>query len=125
MGLLGKKVLVVDDMMAIRQVLMAHLKSAGCEPMGVSSGRVALDFLGRERFDLILSDWNMPGMDGTQLVTAIRAKDKEIPVVMVTAEADPKLLAALRELGINGYLIKPFKPEALMRLLQKIFPGSR
>lgn len=125
MGLLGKKVLVVDDMMAIRQVIMAHLKGAGCEPMGAGSGRVALDFLGRERFDLILSDWNMPGMDGTQLVTAIRAKDKGIPIVMVTAEADPKLLAALRELGINGYLIKPFKPEALMRLLQKIFPGSR
>lgn len=123
MGLVGRKVLVVDDMMAIRQVIMAHLKNAGCEPMGAGSGRVALDFLGRERFDLVLSDWNMPGMDGTQLVTAIRAKHPDIPIVMVTAEADPKLLATLRELGINGYLIKPFKPQALLAVLQRIFPA--
>lgn len=122
MNLVGKKVLVVDDMTAIRQVIMAHLKSVGCEPLGVSNGRVALDLLARRRFDLVLSDWNMPGMDGTQLVTAIRAKDKTIPIVMVTAEGDPKLLQALRELGINGYIIKPFKPQALLKLLQKIFP---
>ncbi|MGB4063372.1 MAG: response regulator [Azonexus sp.] len=122
MNLVGKKVLVVDDMTAIRQVIMAHLKSVGCEPLGVSSGRVALDLLARRPFDLVLSDWNMPGMDGTQLVTAIRARNKTIPIVMVTAEGDPKLLETLRELGISGYIIKPFKPQALLKLLQKIFP---
>lgn len=122
MSLVGKKVLVVDDMSAIRQVIMAHLKSVGCEPLGVSNGRVALDLLARRQFDLVLSDWNMPGMDGTQLVTAIRARNKTIPIVMVTAEGDPKLLETLRELGINGYIIKPFKPQALLKLLQKIFP---
>ncbi|MFH1660879.1 MAG: response regulator with CheY-like receiver AAA-type ATPase and DNA-binding domain [Rhodocyclaceae bacterium] len=122
MNLVGKKVLVVDDMSAIRQVIMAHLKSVGCEPLGVSNGRVALDLLARRPFDLVLSDWNMPGMDGTQLVTAIRARNKTIPIVMVTAEGDPKLLETLRELGISGYIIKPFKPQALLKLLQKIFP---
>jgi two-component system chemotaxis response regulator CheY len=122
MNLVGKKVLVVDDMSAIRQVIMAHLKSVGCEPLGVSNGRVALDLLARHPFDLVLSDWNMPGMDGTQLVTAIRARNKTIPIVMVTAEGDPKLLETLRELGISGYIIKPFKPQALLKLLQKIFP---
>ena len=122
MNLVGKKVLVVDDMSAIRQVVMAHLKSVGCEPLGVSNGRVALDLLARRPFDLVLSDWNMPGMDGTQLVTAIRARNKTIPIVMVTAEGDPKLLETLRELGISGYIIKPFKPQALLKLLQKIFP---
>lgn len=122
MNLVGKKVLVVDDMSAIRQVIMAHLKSVGCEPLGVSNGRVALDMLARRPFDLVLSDWNMPGMDGTQLVTAIRARNKTIPIVMVTAEGDPKLLETLRELGISGYIIKPFKPQALLKLLQKIFP---
>lgn len=122
MNLVGKKVLVVDDMTAIRQVIMAHLKSVGCEPLGVSNGRVALDLLARRPFDLVLSDWNMPGMDGTQLVTAIRARNKTIPIVMVTAEGDPKLLETLRELGISGYIIKPFKPQALLKLLQKIFP---
>lgn len=123
MNLVGKKVLVVDDMSAIRQVIMAHLKSVGCEPLGVSNGRVALDLLARRPFDLVLSDWNMPGMDGTQLVTAIRARNKTIPIVMVTAEGDPKLLQALRELGINGYIIKPFKPQALLKVLHKIFPA--
>lgn len=123
MSLVGKKVLVVDDMTAIRQVIMAHLKSVGCEPLGVSNGRVALDLLARRPFDLVLSDWNMPGMDGTQLVAAIRAKNKTIPIVMVTAEGDPKLLQALREIGINGYIIKPFKPQALLKLLHKIFPA--
>ena len=123
MNLVGKKVLVVDDMTAIRQVIMAHLKSVGCEPLGVSNGRVALDLLARRPFDLVLSDWNMPGMDGTQLVTAIRARNKTIPIVMVTAEGDPKLLETLRELGINGYIIKPFKPQALLKVLHKIFPA--
>ena len=122
MGLVGKKVLVVDDMTSIRQVIMAHLKSVGCEPMGVSNGRVALDMLARHRFDLVLSDWNMPGMDGTQLVTAIRASNKTIPIVMVTAEGDARLLETLREIGINGYIIKPFKPQVLLTLLRKIFP---
>ena len=122
MGLVGKKVLVVDDMTSIRQVIMAHLKSVGCEPMGVSNGRVALDMLARHRFDLVLSDWNMPGMDGTQLVTAIRARNKTIPIVMVTAEGDARLLETLREIGINGYIIKPFKPQVLLTLLRKIFP---
>lgn len=121
MSPVGKKVLVVDDMSAIRQVIMAHLKSIGCEPLGVSNGRVALDLLASRSFDLVLSDWNMPSMDGTQLVSAIRARNKTIPIVMITAEGDPKLLHALRELGINGYIIKPFKPQALLKLLQKIF----
>ncbi|NTV69841.1 MAG: response regulator [Azonexaceae bacterium] len=123
MSLVGKKVLVVDDMTAIRQVIMAHLKNVGCEPLGVSNGRVALDLLARRQFDLVLSDWNMPGMDGTQLVTAIRAMNETIPIVMVTAEGDPKLLETLRELGISGYIIKPFRPQALLKLLGKIFPG--
>lgn len=121
-----RRVLVVDDMASIRSVVMALLKSAGYEAFGAGNGQAALDLLSKKQFDLVLSDWNMPEMNGSELVQRIRATDKKLPIIMVTAENDPGRVMELRDLGVNGYLIKAFKPAALMAVLDKLFPpGSK
>lgn len=117
-----KRVLVVDDMGSIRQVITALLKASGYEAAQASSGLQALELMQKTKFDLVFSDWNMPGMTGSEFVTAIRAKDRVIPVVMVTAEADREKIMEMQVIGVNGYLLKPFKQEALLAVLAKIFP---
>jgi two-component system chemotaxis response regulator CheY len=118
-----KQALVVDDMSVIRQLLMAILKHIGFECLGASNGSVALDLLAKRKFDLVLCDWNMPGMNGSELVRAIRVTYPSIPIIMVTAESDPKRVAELRDLGVSGYVVKPFKPPVLVKLVEKIFPS--
>jgi len=119
-----KRVLVVDDMTSIRQVITALLKASGYETAEASSGAMALQLMQTTRFDLVLSDWNMPGMTGSELVTAIRQKDTAIPIIMVTAEADRQRILELQAIGVNGYLLKPFKQQALLNILGKVFPGG-
>jgi two-component system chemotaxis response regulator CheY len=117
-----KRVLVVDDMGSIRQVITALLKESGYETAQASSGIQALELMKKTKFDLVLSDWNMPGMTGSEFVTAIRATDRVMPIVMVTAEADRERIMELQAIGVNGYLLKPFKQQALLTVLAKIFP---
>jgi two-component system chemotaxis response regulator CheY len=117
-----KRILVVDDMGSIRQVITALLKSCGYDTVEASSGAMALQLMQTTKFDLVLSDWNMPGMTGTELVTAIRLKDAAIPVVMVTAEADRQRVLEMQSIGVNGYLIKPFKQQSLLTVVAKILP---
>lgn len=119
-----KRILIVDDMGSIRQVIAALLKDSGYETAQASSGALALELLKKTQFDLVLSDWNMPGMSGSEFVTAIRAKDQLIPVVMVTAEADRARILEMQAIGVNGYLIKPFKQQALLAVLAKILPEN-
>ena len=118
-----KRVLVVDDMATLRHILMVLLKNEGFESAGASNGRVALDMLSKRSFDLVLCDWNMPGMNGTELVRKIRAAHKKLPIVMVTAEDEPERVMELRKLGVAGYIIKPFKPQALKAVLRRLFPA--
>ncbi len=120
----ARRVLVVDDMASIRSVVMALLKSEGYEAFGAGNGQAALDLLSKKQFDLVLSDWNMPEMNGSELVQRIRATDTKLPIIMVTAENDPGRVMELRDLGVNGYLIKPFKPAALMAVLGRLFPSG-
>lgn len=120
-----KYALVVDDMSVIRQLLMGLLKHQGFECIGVSNGGVALDQLKKRKYDLVLCDWNMPGMNGTELVKSIRATYPAVPIVMVTAEGDPKLVEELISLGVSGYIVKPFKPPALVKVVKRLFPSLR
>ena len=120
-----RMILVVDDMSSVRHILMVLLKGEGHDAVGASNGRVALDLLARRKYDLVLCDWNMPGMDGTQLVVKIREKYPVLPIIMVTAENSPERVKELAALGITGYLIKPFKPDALLSLVRRLFPSRR
>lgn len=116
----NKRILVVDDMGSIRQVICALLKESGYDTVDAGSGASALQLLDSGKFDLVLSDWNMPGMTGSELVAAIRQRHGAIPIVMVTAEADRQKVLELQSLGINAYLIKPFKQQALLTVVTKI-----
>ncbi|WP_374265322.1 response regulator [Zoogloea sp.] len=118
----ARRVLVVDDMNAVRSVICALLKNEGYEALAAASGQLALDLLAKGRFDLVLSDWNMPGMNGATLVGQIRALHARLPIVMITAENDPKRIVEMRDLGVNGYLLKPFKPAALLAVVDKVLP---
>jgi len=116
-----KRVLVVDDTTSIRQAITALLKVSGYEAAEASTGDLALQLMQNSKFDLLLTDWNMPGMSGAELVKTIRATDRVIPIVMVTAEADRQKIMELQAIGVNGYLLKPFKQQALLTVLAKIF----
>ena len=104
-------------------MLSRMLQDLGFEVAQAGHGREALIHLQQhEDTDLALVDWNMPEMNGSELVQKIRATHKNLPIVMVTAENDPGRVTELRDLGVNGYLIKPFKPAALLAVLGRFFP---
>ena len=121
----GMDVLVVDDASATRQIIKSMLKELGFNNIReVENGQLALDSLKRRKADLVLSDWNMPVMSGIDLLRAIRA-DKElkaIPVMMVTAEAEPENIMEAVKAGVNNYIVKPFNAKTLEEKLNKIFP---
>lgn len=119
----GKRALVVDDMATIRHILMAILKNEGCECAGASNGAVALELLSRRTFHVVLCDWNMPGMNGSELVTKIRSAYPSLPIIMVTAEGEKERIEELMKLGVKGYIVKPFRQASLLAAMKKLFPG--
>lgn len=122
--MIPKSVLVVDDMLSIRTVITSLLRSSGYKTMEAGSGNLGFQLMQSNSFDLIISDWNMPGLTGAQFVSAIRTKDAVIPVVMVTAEAGRECILEMRKIGVNGYILKPFKPQALLDLVDRILTGK-
>lgn len=117
-------ILIVDDSSSMRQVINTVLKEEGYEPLQASSGDAGLALLRSKKVDLVLSDWNMPGMNGAEFVRAIRENDKTTPVIMVTAETERSVVMEMMKIGVNGYLIKPFKPESLLGVVKKVFAKS-
>jgi two-component system chemotaxis response regulator CheY len=117
------RILVVDDMMTIRRILRTLLTNMGHVVDEADNGQNALKMLeGGTCYDLVISDWNMPVMDGSGLVQAIRQDccQKTIPVIMLTGEADRTRVLELAKLGINGYILKPFKQDTLEMVVKKI-----
>jgi len=86
-------------------------------------GTSALPMLENGQFDFVITDWNMPGMTGIDLLKAIRADDrlKSLPILMVTAEAKRDQIIAAAQAGVNGYVVKPFTAAALQEKIEKIF----
>jgi two-component system chemotaxis response regulator CheY len=114
------KALVVDDSRAIRVILGKMLRDAGFEVSEAADGRAALDILATGRvFDVALVDWNMPGMDGLQLVQAVRSERKHdaVRIMMVTTENEVERIVRALDAGANEYLMKPFTNEALVEKL--------
>lgn len=121
---LNMKVLVVDDFATMRRILKNILKQIGFTNISeADDGKTALTELKKEKFDLILCDWNMPQMSGLELLTALKSDNglKDIPFVMVTAEAQKdNILEAVKE-GVNSYVVKPFTAETIGEKLKKVF----
>lgn len=109
-------ILVVDDSAAIRKILLRVLSQADLpinQIYEANDGVEALAALGANAIDLVLSDVNMPNMDGLELLTKIRGAGKDVPVIMITTEgSQAKVLDAVR-LGANGYVRKPFTSEQI------------
>jgi len=117
-------ILVVDDFPTMRRIVKNLLKDLGFENIDeAEDGRMALEMLRSSHFDLIVSDWNMPNLDGLGMLQQIRADAtlSKLPVLMVTAEAKKENIIAAAQAGANGYVVKPFTAATLEEKLNKIF----
>jgi len=118
------KILVVDDFPTMRRIIKNLLKDLGYENVDeAEDGVMGLEKLRNNNFDLVVSDWNMPNMDGLVMLKTIRADAElsKLPVLMVTAEAKKENIIAAAQAGANGYVVKPFTAAVLEEKLNKIF----
>ncbi len=117
------KFLVVDDFSTMRRIVRGLLKEMGCNNVGeAEDGAEALGMLRAQRFDFVVSDINMPNMDGFELLRAIKADDalRHLPVLMVTAEARKEDIVKAAQSGAAGYIVKPFSKATLEDKVQRI-----
>jgi two-component system chemotaxis response regulator CheY len=118
------KILVVDDFSTMRRIIKGLLHELGFNNVvEADDGNTALPQLQAGGIDFLITDWNMPGMPGLELVKAVRADAKlaPLPILMVTAEAKRDQIVAAAQAGINGYIVKPFTANTLKEKIDKIF----
>lgn len=118
------KFLVVDDFSTMRRIVRNLLKELGYTNVDeAEDGLVALQKLESGGFDFVVTDWNMPNMDGLTLLQNIRKTSslKHLPVLMITAEAKKENIIAAAQAGASGYIVKPFTAATMAEKLQKIF----
>ena len=120
------KILVVDDFSTMRRIIKNLLRDLGFNNTDeADDGLTALPMLKSGKYDLLVTDWNMPGMQGIDLLKAVRADAdeslKSIPVLMVTAEQKKEQIVEAAQSGVNGYIVKPFTALILKEKLEKIF----
>jgi two-component system chemotaxis response regulator CheY len=118
------KILVVDDFSTMRRIIKNLLRDLGFNNVvEADDGKTALPILQQGGVQFLVTDWNMPGMTGIDLVRAVRADPKlaGTPILMVTAEAKREQIIAAAQAGVNGYVIKPFTAAVLKEKIDKIF----
>ncbi len=118
------KILIVDDFSTMRRIVKNLLRDLGFNnTQEVDDGLTALPMLKKGDFEFVVTDWNMPGMQGIDLLKNIRADDelKHLPVLMITAEAKREQIIEAAQAGVNGYIVKPFTAATLKEKLDKIF----
>lgn len=121
------KILIVDDFSTMRRIVKNILKQIGYTDIDeAEDGNGALVKLRQDKYDLVVSDWNMPNMSGLDLLKAIRADNglNGIPVLMVTAEAKKENVVEAIKAGVNNYVVKPFTAEVLKEKIEKIFDSN-
>ena len=118
------KILIVDDFSTMRRIVKNLLRDLGFNnTVEADDGVTALPLLKRGDFDFVVTDWNMPGMQGIDLLRHIRADEKlkHLPVLMITAEAKREQIIEAAQAGVNGYIVKPFNAATLKEKIAKIF----
>ncbi|EFW81204.1 Response regulator receiver [Pseudomonas amygdali pv. mori] len=118
------KILIVDDFSTMRRIIKNLLRDLGfTNTSEADDGLTALPMLQSGAFDFLVTDWNMPGMTGIDLLRQVRADErlKSLPVLMVTAEAKREQIIEAAQAGVNGYVVKPFTAQALKEKIEKIF----
>ena len=121
------KFLVVDDFSTMRRIIKNLLHDLGYSNVTeADDGKTALPMLQAGNFDFLITDWNMPGMPGLDLIKAVRADARlaKMPVLMLTAEAKREQIIEAAQAGVNGYVIKPFTAETLKEKLDKILGAA-
>lgn len=123
------KILVVDDFPTMRKIIRQVLSQIGyTDVIEASDGLMALDVLKNNKdVQFIISDWNMPKMTGVELLKAIRANSthRDVPFLMVTAEADKENIVEAVKNGANNYIVKPFNAATLKDKIEKVFSNRR
>ncbi|MEL0068683.1 MAG: chemotaxis response regulator CheY [Gammaproteobacteria bacterium] len=118
------KILIVDDFSTMRRIIKNLLRDLGFTNTSEADvGQTALPMLQQGNFDFLITDWNMPGMEGIELLKRVRADDnlKSMPVLLVTAEAKKEQIVEAAQAGVNGYIVKPFTAGTLKEKIEKIF----
>jgi two-component system, chemotaxis family, chemotaxis protein CheY len=118
------KILVVDDFSTMRRIVKNLLKQLGYENIDeAEDGEQAFSKLKSDKFQFVVSDWNMPNMTGIELIKKVRSDPelKDLPFLMVTAEAEKEKVVEAIKSGVNNYIIKPFTAEILKEKMEKIF----
>jgi len=118
------KILIVDDFSTMRRIIKNLLRDLGFNNTSeADDGQTALPMLQSGNFDFLVTDWNMPGMTGIDLLKTVRADEKlaTLPVLLVTAEQKREQIVEAAQAGVNGYIVKPFTAEVLKEKIGKIF----
>jgi len=122
---LNMKILIVDDFSTMRRIVRNILKQLSFNNVDdAEDGDVALEKLKQGGYDFVITDWNMPNMTGLDLLKAIRADAqlKDLPVLLITAEAEKENVVLAAQAGVNDYIVKPFTGEVLQQKINRIFP---
>ena len=119
-----KVVLTVDDSRSMREMVAFTLRKAGYEVREAEDGQKAISVLQTARADVIITDLNMPVMDGVALIRALRAdpKHRSVPILMLTTESNDARKAEGKSAGATGWLVKPFDPEKLIDVVKRVSP---
>lgn len=116
------RILAVDDSVSLRKLVASALIQSGHEVTEASNGAEALGIAKHRQFDLVISDLNMPGMDGLSFVRELRTLGsyRGTPVLILTTEMDPNKKKAAKEAGATGWIVKPFDPVQLLATIRKV-----
>lgn len=119
---MGKTIMIVDDAKSMRGLISMTLQSAGYEVVEACDGQDALDKIGRHNVNMVISDLNMPNMNGIELIKSLKQdpKYKFLPIVMLTTESEDSKKKEGQMAGAKAWLVKPFKPETVLKVVQKI-----
>ncbi len=119
---MAKTVLTVDDSASIRQMVAFTLKSSGYTVIEAEDGQAGLDKAKASKVDLVLTDQNMPKMDGLMLIKTLRSlpQYKATPILMLTTESGDAMKAQGKSAGATGWLVKPFDPQKLLEVVKKV-----
>jgi two-component system chemotaxis response regulator CheY len=117
---MSARVLVADDSSTMRKIIIRSLQAVGVDTTTeAQDGAEAVSLFKPGEFDLVLTDWNMPGKTGLEVVQEIRALDAKVPIIMVTTEAEKGRVMQAIQAGVSDYLVKPFTADTLREKLQK------
>jgi two-component system, chemotaxis family, chemotaxis protein CheY len=117
---MSTRVLMADDSATMRKIILRHLQAIGVNSVAeASDGIEAVALFKPGQFDLVLTDWNMPGKTGLELIQEIRVQDATVPIVMITTEGEKSRVIQAIQAGVTDYMVKPFSAEDIRGKLEK------